>query len=366
MSSSLAARDTLAGPARGRTGLTRRRIAAAGTALALLAGGGWYGQHWWRVGRFVESTDDAYVGGNVTAIAPHVAGFVAEVLVADNQRVQAGQVLIRLDPRDWRAALDHAEAVLATRQAALESARARAVQQQSAIAALAAERDAKSAAAAFATTDAARYRGLATSSAVSRQDAERSDALDRQARAGVAAAEAALAAARQQMQVLAADIVAAQAAVAQAAADRETAQLDLGYTEIRAPIDGYVGNRAAQVGAWVTAGSYLLAVIPARGLWIDANFKEDQLARMRPGQTAHVVADVIPGHPFHGHVASLAPGTGAVFSIIPPENATGNFTRIVQRVPVRIALDPDDAALALLRPGLSATVGIDTRAGAAP
>jgi membrane fusion protein (multidrug efflux system) len=267
-----------------------------GAALAVLAGGAWYGEHWWRVGRFAESTDDAYVGGNITAIAPHVAGFVAEVLVADNQRVQAGQVLIRLDPRDWRAALDHAEAVLATRQAALESARARAAQQQSAIAALAAERDEKSA----------------------------------------------------------------------AAADRETARLDLGYTEIRAPIDGYVGNRAAQVGAWVTAGSYLLAVIPARGLWIDANFKEDQLARMRPGQTAHVVADVIPGHPFHGHVASLAPGTGAVFSIIPPENATGNFTRIVQRVPVRIALDPDDAALALLRPGLSATVGIDTRAGAAP
>ena len=133
------------------------------------------------------------------------------------------------------------------------------------------------------------------------------------------------------------------AAVAQAKADLETARLNLGYTEIRAPIDGYVGNRAAQVGAYVAAGAYLLSVVPAHGLWVDANFKEDQLARMRPGQPATVVADVLPGQVVPRPCASLAPGTGAVFSVIPPENATGNFTKIVQRVPVRIALDDDDA-----------------------
>ena len=127
--------------------------------------------------------------------------------------------------------------------------------------------------------------------------------------------------------------------MAQAQADLQTARLNLGYTEIRAPIDGYVGNRAAQVGAYVAAGTYLLSVVPSHGLWVDANFKEDQLARMTPGEPATVVADVLPGHAFHGHVASLAPGTGAVFSVIPPENATGNFTKIVQRVPVRILLD---------------------------
>ncbi len=162
--------------------------------------------------------------------------------------------------------------------------------------------------------------------------------------------------------VIAADTGAAEAAVAQAQADLQTARLNLGYTEIRAPIDGYVGNRAAQVGAYVTPGTYLLSISPAHGLWVDANFKEDQLAGMRPGQQATVVADVLPGHVLHGHVLSLAPATGAIFSVIPPENATGNFTKIVQRVPVRIALDGADATLGTLRPGLSTTVSVDTRA----
>src|SRR5690349_14877283 len=163
------------------------------------------------------------------------------------------------------------------------------------------------------------------------------------------------------MTVLRADIAAARAGVAQAKADLETARLNLGYTEIRSPIDGYVGNRAAQVGAYIKGGAYLLSVIPARDLWVDTNFKEDQLAQIRPGQPAAVVADVLPGKTFHGHVESLAPGTGSLFSVIPPENATGNFTKIVQRVPVRIALDGADARLGALRPGLSITVSVDTR-----
>jgi len=133
---------------------------------------------------------------------------------------------------------------------------------------------------------------------------------------------------------------------------------------IRSSIDGYIGNRAAQVGAYVASGAYLVSVIPAHGLWVDANFKEDQLARMRPGQPATIIADVLPGKTFHGHVESLAPGTGAIFSVIPPENATGNFTKIVQRVPVRIALDDADARLGELRPGLSTTVSVDTKPGA--
>jgi membrane fusion protein (multidrug efflux system) len=140
-----------------------------------------------------------------------------------------------------------------------------------------------------------------------------------------------------------------------------TADLNLGYTDILAPIDGYVGNRAAQVGAYVTAGAYLISVIPAEGLWVDANFKEDQLTHMISGDTATLELDVLPGHAFHGHVASFAPGTGAVFSIIPAENATGNFTKIVQRVPVRVVLDATDAELSLLRPGLSTTARVDTR-----
>ena len=177
----------------------------------------------------------------------------------------------------------------------------------------------------------------------------------------MASAQAALAAANQQLSVLSANIDEAAAAVAQAQADLQTARLNLSYAEIRSPIDGYVGNRAAEVGAYVSQGTYLLTIVPAHGLWVDANFKEDQLARMQPGQPATIVADTLPGHVFHGHLLSLAPATGAVFSVIPPENATGNFTKIVQRVPVRIALDDEDASLGRIRPGLSTLATVDTR-----
>jgi membrane fusion protein (multidrug efflux system) len=198
----------------------------------------------------------------------------------------------------------------------------------------------------------------------SRQDAEKALAQNQSAQAAVISAHAAVESAKQQLVVLDADIDEARAAVAQAEADLETAELNLGYTEIRAPMDGYVGNRAAEMGAYVSGGAYLATVIPTSGLWADANFKEDQLERIVPGQPVTIVADVAPHHVFHGRVASLAPATGAVFSVIPPENATGNFTKIVQRVPVRIALDANDAMLRLLRPGLSVTASVDTRPGA--
>jgi membrane fusion protein, multidrug efflux system len=344
----------------------RRRLTFKQFALVAFAGvaavsGSGYGYYWWTTGRFIESTDDAYVGGNVTPISPHIAGFVAEILVTDNQRVDAGQVLVRLDDRDARAAAEHAEAVLNQRTAMLASLRAKYALQQSAIQQAAADLDAKVAQASFAKLDAERYHTLALSDSGSRQNAERTRAQDQAARAAVASAQAAHAAANQQLSVLAANIDEAAAAVAQAQADLQTARLNLGYAEIRSPISGYVGNRAARVGAYVSQGTYLLTIVPAHGLWVDANFKEDQLARMQPGQSATIVADTLPGHVFHGHVLSLAPATGAVFSVIPPENATGNFTKIVQRVPVRIALDDEDASLGRIRPGLSTVATVDTR-----
>jgi membrane fusion protein (multidrug efflux system) len=365
MSVAVLERDTAVRPAPSkRRAVSRKHLLGAAGALVLATGAAWYGHDWWTTGRFIQSTDDAYVGGNVTAIAPHVAGFVTEIAVTDNQHVGAGQLLVRIDPRDYQAALDHAVAVVAAREAALVSLRAQSVLQDSTIRQAAADLGAKAAQAAFAHADAVRYATLARTPAGSRQDAERSLAADQTGQAAIMAAEAALAAARQRLDVLAADTSAAEASVAQARSDLQTAQLNLGYTEIRAPIDGYIGNRAAQVGAYVSAGSYLLSVSPAHGLWIDANFKEDQLAHMTPGQKATVVADVVPGQVFHGHVLSLAPGTGAIYSVIPAENATGNFTKIVQRVPVRIQLDGSDATLGTLRPGLSTTVSVDTRADA--
>jgi membrane fusion protein, multidrug efflux system len=153
----------------------------------------------------------------------------------------------------------------------------------------------------------------------------------------------------------------AQAALAESQAELSTARLNLGYTIIRAPIDGFIGDRSAQVGAYVTAGTHLLSVVPVRDLWIDANFKEDQIGRMSIGQPASVSVDVMPGRKLHGRVLSVAPATGAVFSVIPPQNATGNFTKIVQRVPIRIQLDVDAAPAGLLRPGLSTKVSVDTR-----
>ena len=351
-------------PARNR--LSPRRLGLVGAALAMLAAAGWYGQDWWTTGRFIESTDDAYVGGNVTAIAPHVGGFIAEVLVTDNQLVTAGQLLVRLDQRDFEAALDHATAVVAARAATLDSLHAQYVLQQSTIHQQEADVAAKAAQVTFAVQDAARYHSLAQTSAGSVQDAQRSASLEQQAKSTLLAGAAALEASRQQLKVLQAQIAEAEASLAQARSDLQTARLNLGYTEIRAPIDGYVGNRAAQVGAYVAAGAYLISVIPSDGLWVDANFKEDQLTHMVQGDAATVVADVLPGHEFQGHVASLAPATGAVFSVIPAENATGNFTKIVQRVPVRVTLDAGDQALTMLRPGLSTTAYVDTRSERKP
>ncbi len=356
-------RSPTVAPVKSRLQFGRRHLVLAGLALAITLGGIGYGRYWWTTGRFIESTDDAYAGGNVTPVAPHVAGFVSQILVTDNQHVRADQLLIRLDQRDFQAALDHAQAFADQRQAALSGLEAKYVLQQAMIRQAEADLSAKAAHATFAGADAVRYRNLALTSFGTRQDAERSSATDQEAEAATKSAQAGLAAARQQLTVLDAQIAEARAGVAQAKADVETARLNLGYTEIRSPIDGYVGNRAAQVGAYVANGAYLLSVIPAQGLWVDANFKEDQLAHMRPGQPATVVADVLPGKIFHGHVESLAPGTGAVFSVIPPENATGNFTKIVQRVPVRIALDDGEARLGALRPGLSTTVSVDTRSG---
>ncbi len=337
------------------------RLAAAALGLLAAAAVAQYSWNWWEVRRFIETTDDAYVGGNVTTLSPHVAGFVTKILVGDNQLVKAGQLLIELDDRDYKADLAHAEAVVQHQAAALANLRAKYALQLSMIAEAQAKLAADQAEAGYARVDAARYHALAVTTFGSLQNDQKAFAADRKAQAVVRSGEASLDAAKQQLSVIDTEIAETEASLAQAQADMRTAQLNLSYTQVRAPIDGYVGNRAAQIGAYATIGTALLAIIPAHALWVDANFKEDELARMHPGQTASFVADVLPGHTFNGRVLSLAPATGAIFSVIPPENATGNFTKIVQRVPVRIAIDDVDGTLGVLRPGLSTTVSVDTR-----
>jgi len=344
--------------------LTKKRLALSGVALALVLGGGWYGHNWWTVGRFFESTDDAYVGGNITVIAPKVAGFVATLAVTDNQPVDAGDLLVRLDDRDYRAALAKAEAAVAQQNATLANLDATYRLQQAVIAQAQAGIAASDAEIVRTRDDQARYQQLSARSFASVQTFQKADADHKSAVADGQKAEATLDAARRQLDVIDTQKQQVRAALAAAVADRDTAQLNLGYTEIRAPIDGTIGNRAAQQGAYATIGSQLLSIVPATGLWVDANFKETQLAQMRAGLAASVTADVLPGEVFHGHVASLAPATGAQFSVLPPENATGNFTKIVQRVPVRILLDGDASTLGRLRPGLSVTADVDQRESA--
>ncbi|VVD60885.1 hemolysin D [Pandoraea aquatica] len=338
-----------------------RRLAMRGAivvaAIAVLG----YGTYWWTTARYLESTDDAYVGGDVTVLGPKVPGYIAEVLVTDNQTVHAGDVLVRLDDRDYRAALAKAEGAVAAQQALMANLDATAKLQAAVIAQARASVVAVSADARRAHDDQVRYQDLVAKAAVSVQSAQKADADYKQIAANRERAEAGAVAAERQLDVIATQKQQAQAALAQAVAERDIAKLNVEYTVLRAPVDGTVGNRRARPGAYAQAGTQLLAVVPAHGLWVDANFKEGQVAHLRPGMPVKIEADVLPGRVFHGRVASLAPATGAQFSVLPPENATGNFTKIVQRVPVRVQLDDADGRLGTLRPGLSVTAEVDAR-----
>jgi membrane fusion protein (multidrug efflux system) len=341
--------------------LELRRLGFSGVALLIGLGATWYGHQWWTVGRFIESTDDAYVGGDVTVIAPKVAGFIAEVAVTDNQAVRAGDLLVKLDDRDYRAVLARANAAVAAQEATLANLDATRRLQESMIAQAEAEVTAADAEVARSRFDVVRYSRLASDQYASLQRFQQADADNKKAIAAVEKARAAVAAARRRIDVIDTQKQQAQAALDQAIAERDLARLNFGYTELRAPIDGVVGNRSARNGAYAMVGAQLISLVPARGLWVDANFKESQLAHIRAGLPALVEADVLPGQVFRGHVASLAPATGAQFSVLPPENATGNFTKIVQRVPVRIQLDDGASTLCDLRPGLSVTAAVDER-----
>jgi membrane fusion protein (multidrug efflux system) len=361
MSGQAVQRDIIAPPSVRHTRLSRKQLALASAALLLAAGAAWYGHHWWTVGRFIETTDDAYVGGDVTVIAPQVAGFITDVAVTDNQAVHAGDLLVKLDDRDYRAALAKAVAEVAGQQATLANLDAQRSLQAAMIDQARAELIATAAEITRTKEDVDRYRSLAQDHAASVQRFQDADADYQKALAADAKARAALEAAQRKLDVIATQKQQAIAALAAAVADRDTARLNLGYTELRAPIDGTVGNRSAHTGAYATVGAQLISLVPAHGLWVDANFKENQLAGMRAGMPVTIEADVLPDDAFKGTVVSLAPATGAVFSVLPPENATGNFTKIVQRVPVRIALQGGTATLGKLRPGLSVTASVDER-----
>ncbi len=334
--------------------------------LAALGGGCSYGWHWWIVGRFLETTEDAYLQADKVTVAPRIAGHVAEVLVGDNQPVRAGDVIARLDDREYRVMLKQAEAEVGKSRAQLLGTAAAILQQQAQVASAKAEVENTDAALDFAGKEYTRYQNLLQTGSGTAQRQQQADADLRQKRAAHDKSVASLDAARKQVDSLRALEGSARASLEAAQAKVEQAQLNLTYTTVTAPIDGTVGDRSLRVGQFVSAGTGLLTVVPmGRDIYLVANFKETQTGHMVEGQHVTFTVDALGDHEFEGRVESFSPGTGAQFALLPPENATGNFTKVVQRVPVRVALDDADPMLGRLRPGLSveATVHLHDAVG---
>lgn len=332
-----------------------------GIGLAVLVGGAAGASHYWTVGRFQVSTDDAYVKADNTIIAPKVAGYIKELLVDDNQPVRAGDVLARIDDRDFRTALDQALASERAAEAAVANIDAEIAAQQLMIREADASVAAGVASLDFARRNAQRRQKIADTGYGSVEQADSAATDAREKAAELEGLRAKAAAARQQIGVLQSRKALAIAQLSQARAARRQAELNLGYTTLVAPIDGTVGNRTIRVGQYVQAGTQTMVVVPLHEVYVIANFKETQLTHVSAGQTARVHVDMFPDHELEGRVASIAPASGMEFSLLPSENATGNFTKIVQRIPVKIVFPLKQELAGRLRPGMSVIVSIDTR-----
>lgn len=329
--------------------------------VVTLVGGIWWYVDYQNHGKFLEETNDATVQADIVTIAPRVSGYVAEVLVAENRDVRPGQPLVRIDPRDARAQAAQAEAQIAVAGAQADTARAQIAEQYAAIEQAQAQLAAARSKAAYDAAEVARYRPLAASGAETRQTLAQLEVTARQSADNVRAAQAAVAAQQRRVGSLDAQVAQGRAQGQAARAQLAAASVDVGATQLTAPIGGRVGDKTVTIGQYVQAGTRLMSIVPLDRLYITANFKETQLALMRPGQPVDIHVDALDGVTVRGRVESLAPGTGAQFSLLPPQNATGNFTKITQRVPVRISIEATPAARRLLVPGLSVTVTVDTK-----
>ena len=328
--------------------------------LLVVAGIVTYGVYWWNTARFLQSTDDAYLRADQVTVAPRISGYVSAVLVADNQAVTAGQPLVRIDPANYQAALVQQTATRDARQADVAVMAAQQQQQLASVEQAQAKLAGDQVDARFAARQAERYRGLAASGAETNEKlAEMVNQRDR-ANATLSADSAALLAAQRQAKTAEAQVQQAQAQVDAADASIREAGLDVDNTLVRASIAGRVGDRTVAIGQYVQPGTRMLTLVPVQNIYVVANFKETQIGGMRVGQHASVIVDALDGRSLDAVVDSFAPGTGSDFALLPPENATGNFTKIVQRVPVRLRLRTDPATLARLMPGLSVSVEIDT------
>lgn len=314
---------------------------------------------WLYLTRHLVSTDDAYVAADIAPISTKVEGTVAEVLVTDNQRVRPGDVLLRIDDANYKADADAARAAAAAAEADVDSLTRQVSQQDSYIQAARADAASAAAEADRAARDFARLNKLVSSDFATRQNVDTARADDAKAKAALDRANANIAIAEAQSAVLKAKLIEARASLDGARAQRDRAEHDLADTVIRAPAAGVVGNRGVVAGQYVSPGVIMMSIVPVDDVWVDANFKETQLAAMGPGQPVEIEVDAMPGLVLHGTVESFSPASGALFSLLPPENASGNFTKVVQRIPVKIRLDSAETKGRLV-PGLSVVVTVDT------
>ena len=341
----------------------RQAIKRATLAVALalgVAGAADFGHYYLTTGRYLETTDDAFVKADSTIIAPKVSGYISNVLVSDNEPVKAGQLLARIDDRDFRTALNQAGADVAASEAAVKNLNAQIELQEPLIRQQAAEVDAAEANLKFAQQERTRYDDLMKSGSGTLQRAQQTDAALRAQTALLLQGKAGLDAANKKIEVLSSERAKAVAQLTHARAVEQQAALNLSYTQITAAVEGTVGARSLRVGQYVQAGTQLMAVVPLDAIYVVANFKETQLTYVRTGQPVELRVDSFHSTKLKGHVDSLSPASGLEFALLPPDNATGNFTKIVQRVPVKIVLD-DHSLNGLLRPGMSAEPTVDTK-----
>jgi len=316
--------------------------------------------HYETRGKYFEGTDDAYIQADAVTVSPKISGYVEQVYVIDNQDVKAGQPLVRIDPRDYKAATAQYQAQIDVAKANADNVRATIREQQAMIEQARAQAAAADSDARFAASQVERYTPLAASGAETREKLTTLRNQATQAANTAAAQRAALDSAERRIGSLEAQVRQAQATGEAAQAQLAAADVNLGSTIVRASVDGRIGDKGVRVGQFVQSGTRMLSVVPLSAIYISANYKETQIGLMRPGQPATIDVDALPGVNLRGHVESVSPGTGAQFSLLPPQNATGNFTKIVQRVPVRIAIDAGPEARRVLVPGLSVTVSVDT------
>jgi membrane fusion protein, multidrug efflux system len=347
----------------GRRLTPRARVLLAAVLLAVDVIGGLWAADWWFVGRFIESTDDAYLQADSVTVAPKVSGYIVQVYVADNQTVSAGAPLVRLDSRHYQAALDQLTATTAARKADIARGEADLLLQRANIAQARAQLEGARTNESYALSQIRRYEPLVSAGAETGERLAELRNAHNQAAATLEADKAALQSAEQQIGSTQAQILQARAQLEAAAASAESARLDAEDTVVKSSIAGRVGDRTVRVGQYVQPGTRLMTIVPVQDIYLEANFKETQIGLMRAGQPATIHIDALSGADLHGTVASFAPGTGSEFALLPPQNATGNFTKIVQRVPVRIHVDAGEEARKVLVPGLSVTVKVDTRSG---